>query len=120
LPYLFSRYSAWGSPAEPRMVAAATAAGLSPAVLSHLTAHGSTLLTAAEVADVDTVLVLVTSTHKRWTEESVGRELVAAAFAERRIILLDPAGGDVTDPYFGDERHYAEVRGTRRADRGPG
>lgn len=100
---LTDRYSAWGSPADPRAAAALGAAtGLSS------DGHGSKALTAADV-DGAAVLFYFTDEHVGWIAGSVGEAPVRRALDDGRLRKVDPAGGDVPDPFFGDDAFYREV-----------
>jgi hypothetical protein len=81
----------------------------SASLLSHLQQHQSALLTREEASDPNTFLFLVTSNHFDWVRDAVGGDVVDAAKAQGRLRLLDSKGGDVADPYFGDEKNYASV-----------
>ena len=107
---LTDAYSVWGSPAEPRMVAAM--GGFkgkfewADGVIEFMEAHGSKLITREEAEEGNTVMFMVTSAHMQWTEEAVGKEVLEKARKEGRLRMIDGEGGDVADPYFGGEREY--------------
>ena len=102
-------YSAWGHPAEPRMVKAAERLRLGRETMRRLGGHGSTLLQREEAADPNSLLFLVTSHHASWTAEAVGSDVLDAARAAGRLRLIDSAGGDVADPFFGGQEEYNTV-----------
>ena len=102
-------YSRWGHPAEPRMCAAAAKLRLDAGTMARLAGHGSTLLTRAEAEDPRTLLFLVTAHHADWATDAVGADVMSAARAAGRVRLIDSAGGDVADPFFGGEEEYETV-----------
>ena len=59
--------------------------------------------------DKETIIFLVTSQHLSWTQQAVGEDAVEKASREGRLLMIDSSGGDVADPYFGDEGLYTLV-----------
>ena len=106
---LTDQYSAWSSPAERRMLVAASEAALPPGVLASLRSHRSALLSRSEVLDGGTFLMLVTAEHESWARHAVGSDAIDKAREEGRVALIHSRGEDIRDPYFGDETHYREV-----------
>ncbi len=106
---LTDRYSRWGSPAEPRMVASAHAVGPNVGVLASLSAHKSALLLRSEVLDPNALLFLVTTEHEVWARTAVGDDAIDAAKRQGRLFMIHSNGDDIQDPYFGDAALYAEV-----------
>jgi len=106
---LTDNYSAWGTAAEPRMITAARNLGLAESVVATLVSHESKLLSRHDVLDPNTVLFLVTTQHEEWTRSTVGDDAVEIAKNQGRLKMVDASGGDIVDPYFGDENLYLEV-----------
>jgi len=131
-------YSAWASPAEPRMVAAAAAAKAPPlpgAVLAHLAGHASRALARDDVEGPQTappcgdgrgqgastsrpellppppgavVHVVMTSEQVDWVADYLGRRGLPQQ-PRGRTVQVDASGADVPDPWFGDASGYAAV-----------
>ena len=112
---LTDSYSAWNSPAEPRMVSALSSSSsvvgsrISSGVVDDIKRHRSSPLTRQEVLDSRTYLLLVTAEHEIWARQAVGADAVDKAKEEGRITLIHSGGEDIPDPWFGDERHYRIV-----------
>ena len=89
-------YALDGAPATPHAQAAAAEAGVD------LSAHRARSITRDIVEAADRIYVMT-----RLQAEALGRVLGEAG---RRVSLLDPAGGDIPDPYGGDLDAYRAAR----------
>ena len=108
-------YSAWKSPADERMHAAAEELSrhlprnLAGVLLASLRSHESRLLTVNEAADPNTVIFLMTAAHGQWAGDLVGESTLSKASKDGRVRLVDSKNGDVADPYFGTSSSYTSV-----------
>ena len=71
----------------------------------HMEEHRSQLITPSQVADPKTCLFLVTQTHFSWLKEAVPESVLDEAVHSGRVRLIDE-GGDIADPYFGEQEDY--------------
>ena len=99
---LTDRYSAWGSPPDPRAEQALrSATGLSSA------GHASSKLTAQEVDGCDALFYFMRE-HVEWIAGCVGKSPVRRALESGRLCIVCPPDG-IPDPFFADDAFYGEV-----------
>ena len=101
---LTDRYSAWGSPPDPRAEKALRGAtGLSSQ------GHASSKLTAKEVDECDALFYFMRE-HVDWIAGCVGKAPVKRALESGRLRIVRPPDG-IPDPFFADDAFYGEVMG---------
>ena len=101
---LTDRYSAWGSPPDPRAEEALqSATGLSSK------GHASSKLTAEEVDGCDALFYFMRE-HVEWIAGCVGKAPVKRALESGRLRIVHPPDG-IPDPFFADDAFYGEVMG---------
>ena len=99
---LTDRYSAWGSPPDPRAeTALRSATGLSSK------GHASSKLTAKEVDECDALFYFMRE-HVDWIAGCVGKAPVKRALESGRLRIVCPPDG-IPDPFFADDAFYGEV-----------
>ena len=99
---LTDRYSAWGSPPDPRAEKALRGAtGLSSQ------GHASSKLTAKEVDECDALFYFMKE-HIEWIAGCVGKAPVKRALEGGRLRIVRPPDG-IPDPFFADDAFYGEV-----------
>ena len=99
---LTDRYSAWGSPPDPRAEKALeSATGLSSQ------GHASSKLTAAEVDGCGALFYFMRE-HIEWIAGCVGKAPVKRALESGRLRIVQPPDG-IPDPFFADDAFYGEV-----------